>query len=170
MIITPEVKKELEDIYQSFFHDERIVRMKEISMHRGSNCFFHSFKVAKLSIKRALRHKKGNLHVILLSAILHDYYLYDWRIDRSKMRHHMSSHPYTAAENAEKDFGIHEPVKKAIQSHMWPVNFTNFPKTKEARIISNADKTIYLKEIVFSKKHKQKREAKYLKQIECLFD
>ena len=170
MIITPEVKKELEDIYQSFFRDERIVRMKEISMHRGSNCFFHSFKVAKLSIKRALRHKKGNLHVILLSAILHDYYLYDWRIDRSKMRHHMSSHPYTAAENAEKDFGIHEPVKKAIQSHMWPVNFTNFPKTKEARIISNADKTIYLKEIVCSKKYKQKREAKYMKQIELLFD
>lgn len=170
MIITPEVKKELEDIYQSFFRDERIVRMKEISMHRGSNCFFHSFKVAKLSIKRALRHKKGNLHVILLSAILHDYYLYDWRMDRSKMRHHLSSHPYTAAENAEKDFGIHEPVKKAIQSHMWPVNFTNFPKTKEARIISNADKTIYLKEIFCSKKFKQKRETKYLKQIELLFD
>lgn len=170
MIITPEAKKELEDIYQSFFRDERIARMKEISMHRGSNCFFHSFKVAKLSIKRALRHKKGNLHVILLSAILHDYYLYDWRIDQSKMRRHMSSHPYTAAENAEKDFGIHEPVKKAIQSHMWPVNFTNFPKTKEARIISNADKTIYLKEIVCSKKYKQKRQAKYLKQIELLFD
>lgn len=163
-------KKELEDVYQSFLNDERILRMKNISMHRGSNCYIHSFKVAKLAIKRALRHKKGNLNTILVGAILHDYYLYDWRVDRSKMRHHMSSHPYTAAENAKKDFDIYDEIAKAIQSHMWPVNFTEFPRTKEARIISNADKTIYLKEIVCSKAYKKKREQKYYKQIEKLFD
>ena len=170
MIISEAYKKELEDIYQSLRNDERILKMKEISMHRGSNCYIHSFKVAKIAIKRALRHKIGNLHTILLASILHDYYLYDWRIDRSKMRHHMSSHPYTAAENAKRDFGIHEPIRKAIESHMWPVNFKNFPASKEARIISNADKTIYLKEIVCSKRYKAKREQKYLKQIEFLFD
>ena len=163
-------KKELEDIYQSFLHDERILLMKNISMHRGSNCYIHSFKVAKLAIKRALRHKRGNLHIILLGAILHDYYLYDWRDDKSKMRYHMRSHPYVAAENAARDFGIHAPIKKVIQSHMWPVNFTDFPKTKEARIISNADKTIYLKEIICSKRYKKKREQKYYAQISKLFD
>ena len=170
MTITREEKQHLEDIYQSFLHDERILRMKEISMHRGSNCYIHSFKVAKLAIKRALRHNKGNLYTILLAAILHDYYLYDWRVDKSKMKHHMGNHPYIAAENAERDFGIHEPIKRAIQSHMWPVNFTDYPKTKEARIISNADKTIYLREIICSKRYKAKREQKYLKQIEKLFD
>ena len=170
MEITLEKKQQLEEIYQSFLNDERILKMKEITMHRGSNCYFHSFKVAKLAVKRALRHKKGDLEVILIGAILHDYYLYDWRVDRSKMRHHMSSHPYTAAENAERDFGIHEPIKKVIQSHMWPVNFKDFPKTKEARIISNADKAIYLKEIISSKRFKKKRADKYLKQIACLFD
>ena len=170
MNITDEQKKELEDVYQSFLHDERILKMKEISMHRGSNCYIHSFKVAKLAIKRALCHKKGNLEIILLGAILHDYYLYDWRVDRSKMKSHLSSHPYTAAENAERDFGIHEPIKKVIQSHMWPVNFRDFPKTKEARIISNADKTIYFKEIVCSKRYKKKREEKYYQQIATLFD
>ena len=170
MIISEQEKKELEDIYQSFLHDERILKMRKISMHRGSNCYIHSFKVAKLAIKRALRHKKGNLQIILVGAILHDYYLYDWRTDKSKMRHHMSSHPYAAAENAERDFGIHEPVKKVIQSHMWPVNFSDFPKTKEARIISNADKAIYIKEISCSKAYKKKREQKYYKQIEKLFN
>lgn len=170
MIISEKKKQELENIYQSFLHDERILRMKDISMHRGSNCYVHSFKVAKLAIKRALRHKKGNLVTILLAAILHDYYLYDWRIDKSKRKHHMGSHPYVAARNAERDFGICDSVKKAIQSHMWPVNFNDFLKSKEARIISNADKTIYLKEIVCSKRYKKKREEKYLKQIEFLFD
>ena len=170
MIISEAEKKKLEDIYQSFLHDERILKMKDISMHRGSNCYIHSFKVAKLAVKRALRHNKGNLYTILLGSILHDYYLYDWRIDRDKMKHHMSNHPYVAAENAERDFGIHAPIKEAIQSHMWPVNFTDFPKTKEARIISNADKSIYIREIFCSKRYKAKREQKYYKQIEKLFD
>lgn len=170
MNITEEKKQQLEDVYQSFLNDERVLKMKDISMHRGSNCYIHSFKVAKLAIKRALRHKKGNLYTILVGSILHDYYLYDWRVDKSKMRKHLSSHPYTAAENAERDFGIHEPIKRVIQSHMWPVNIKDFPKTKEARIISHADKTIYLKEIVCSKRYKKKKEDIYLKQISKLFD
>ena len=169
MNISEEEKKQLEDLYQSFLHDAKILKMKDISMHRGSNCYIHSFKVAKLAIKRALRHKKANLYIILIGSILHDYYLYDWRIDKSKMRKHLSSHPYIAVENAERDFDIDEPIKRVIQSHMWPVNFKDFPKTKEARIISNADKTIYLKEIVCSKRYKKKKEEQYLKQISRLF-
>ncbi|MBQ2069324.1 MAG: HD domain-containing protein [Bacilli bacterium] len=169
MKISDEEKLELEEIYQAFLHDEKILRMKEISMHRGSNCYIHSFKVAQIAVKRALRHNKGDLRTVLVGSILHDYYLYDWRIDHSKMDHHLSAHPYIAAENAEKDFGIHEPIKKVIQSHMWPVNFSEFPETKEARIISLADKHIYVKEIVCSAKYKAKREEKYLRQISTLF-
>ena len=170
MKISEEKRQQLEDVYHSFLKDEKISKMRDITMHRGSNCYIHSFKVAKLAIKRALRHNKGDLMTILLASILHDYYLYDWRQDRSKMKHHLSEHPFIAAENAERDFGIHEPVKKVIQTHMWPVNFSDFPKTKEARIIVNADKTIYFKEIVCSKRYKTKREQKYLKQISKLFD
>ena len=169
MKISEQEKTELEEIYKAFLNDEKILKMKEITMHRGSNCYIHSFKVAQIAIHRALRHHKGNLHTILVGSILHDYYLYDWRQDRSKMKHHLGNHPYVAAENAERDFGIHEPIKEVIQSHMWPVNFTEFPKTKEARIISWADKHIYIKEIVCSKRYKAKREQKYLEQIQTLF-
>ena len=169
MELTEERKQELEAIYQSFLHDEKILKMKEVSMHRGSNCYIHSFKVARLAIKRALRHKRGDLYVILVGSILHDYYLYDWRNERDKMKKHLSSHPYTAAKNALRDFNISEEVKKVIESHMWPVNFSEFPETKEARIISNADKAIYLKEIACSKRYKKKREEKYYEQISTLF-
>ena len=86
------------------------------------------------------------------------------------MKSHLRDHPYIAAENAERDFGIYEPIKKVIQSHMWPINFDEFPKTKEARIISLADKTIYFKEIMCSRKYKKKREEKYLSQTSKLFD
>lgn len=170
MIISEERKKELENIYQSFLHDEKILNMKTISMHRGSNCYIHSFKVAKLAIKRALRHKECNLEIVLLGSILHDYYLYDWRIERDKMRHHLSKHPHIAAENAARDFDIHEPIKKVIETHMWPINIKKFPNSKEARIISLADKTVCFKEAMCSKAYKKKREQKYLEQIETLFD
>ena len=169
MELTEEKKQELEVIYQSFLHDEKIMKMKEISMHRGSNCYIHSFKVAKLSIKRAIRHKKCDLYVVLLGSILHDYYLYDWRVDREKMKKHLYTHPHVAAENAVRDFGIHEPTKKVIETHMWPVNVSEFPNTTEGRIISLADKHIYIKEIVCSKRYKKKREQKYLQQIATLF-
>ena len=138
-------------------------------MHRGSNCYIHSLRVARLAIKRAMKHKVVDLHVVLLAAILHDYYLYDWRTDRSKMKHHLHDHPYIAAENAVKDFGIHEAIKKAIEAHMWPINIKDFPNSKEARIISLADKSIYWKEIMTSKSYKLKKNDKYLKEIRTLF-
>ena len=47
MKITPEEKKHLEELYQKFLNDEKIKRMMQVPMHRGSNCYLHSFKVAK---------------------------------------------------------------------------------------------------------------------------
>ena len=170
MKLTDERKKELEDIYQNFLHDEKILKMKEIPMHRGSNCYLHSFRVAKLSIKRALRHKEVDLLVILLGAILHDYYLYDWRTDREKLKHHMSNHPKQAVENAIKDFNISPEVQRVIRTHMWPGNFRDWPNTTEARIVSNADKAVCIKEASCSKGHKEKRYEEYYLEIDKLFD
>ena len=169
MAISEEKKKELEAIYQRFLHDEKILRMKEIPMHRGSNCYEHSFKVAKLAIKHAIRHKKVLLEVVLIAAILHDYYLYDWRQDRALLKKHGQNHPFIAAENADRDFHVSEIIKKAIETHMWPINFSDFPKTKEARIVTVADKMIATKEALTSKKHKAKKREKYLEYIATLF-
>ena len=169
MKLNEEEKQKLENLYQSFLHDEKVMRMKEIPMHRGSNCYYHSFKVAKKAIKNALRHKNVNLEVILVGAILHDYYLYNWRENKRLLKKHGKNHPYIAAQNAEQDFHISEKVQKAIKSHMWPINIKEFPNSKEARIISVADKTIALRESLTSKAHKKKRDSVYLKHIEKLF-
>ena len=169
MKITPEKKEELENIYKEFLHNEKIQRMKLIPMHRGSNCYIHSFKVAKLAIKRALRHKKGHLKHILIAAILHDYYLYDWRVDKEKRKKHLSQHPQIAIDNAEMDFIIDDRIKEIIKTHMWPINIKDFPKTKEARIVTLADKSVAFKEMMTNKKFKQRREDKYLNSISSLF-
>ena len=170
MKLSEQRKQELEEIYQKFYHDERIQRMKVIPMHRGSNCFEHSFKVAKIAIKRAMRHKKVVLEVVLLAAILHDYYLYDWRKDRALLKKHNKNHPQLAAENAAKDFGVDAIIQKAIKSHMWPINFKDFPNSKEARIVAVADKIVATNEAMTSIAYKNKHRDKYLKKLEFLFN
>ena len=169
MKITIEEQNRLETIYQTFLKDEKILRMKDISMHRGSNCYLHSFKVAKKAIKKSLSRKDVNLEVVLLGAILHDYYLYDWRKDRSKLKKHGKNHPNIAIENAVKDFNISEEVKKVIKSHMWPLNIKDYPNSKEARIVSISDKAVTIGESLTSIKYKQKKREKYLSYISHLF-
>ena len=169
MKITLEEKKRLEDIYQAFLNDEKILRMKDISMHRGSNCYLHSFKVAKKAIKKSLNKKDINLEVVLLGAILHDYYLYDWRKDRSKLKKHGKNHPDIAINNAIRDFDISDDVKSVIKSHMWPINIKDFPKSKEAKIVSLSDKAVTIGESLTTKKYKQKKREKYLSYISHLF-
>ena len=169
MTITLEQKERLEKLYQSFLNDEKILRMKEISMHRGSNCYLHSFKVAKKAIKKSLNKKDINLEVVLLGAILHDYYLYDWRKDRSKLKKHGKNHPGIAINNAIRDFDISDDVKNVIKSHMWPINIKDFPKSKEAKIVSLSDKAVTIGESLTTKKYKQKKREKYLSYISHLF-
>ena len=170
MKISNEEKERLENIYQTFLNDEKIKKMKDIPVHRGSNCYEHSFKVVKYAIKKALRYKEVNLEVVLIGAILHDYYLYDWRTDSSKKKGHAKNHQIIASENASRDFMISDKVKKVIESHMWPINIKNFPDTKEARIVSLSDKHVALLEAASSRKYKDKKREKYLSDISHLFD
>ena len=169
MKLTLEEKNELEEIYQSFLQNDKVKRMLDIPMHRGSNCYIHSFKVAKLAIKRALRHKVVDLKALLYAAIFHDYYLYDWRSHREYLKGHGKKHPYIAADNAKNDFDIPEASLNIIKSHMWPLNFKQFPNTKEARILSLADKKIATLEALSSKKYKNKNQESDMNYIASLF-
>ena len=170
MIISEEEKKELEELYQSLLNDDKVKRMLDIPMHRGSNCYIHAFKVAKRAIHHALKKKNVDLKVLLYAGIFHDYYLYDWRKDRSKRKHHGRNHPYLAARLAKNDFDIPEASIKVIQSHMWPLNFKEFPHSKEAKLLTLADKCIATREALTSKKYKLKRREKEILYIQKLFD
>ena len=171
MKIDQSTKEHLEEIYQSFYHNEKVRQMLNVQMHRGSNCFIHSFKVAKKAIYRAihLHIKKLDLEAILIASILHDYYLYDWRKDHIKIKVHNHGHPFVASENALRDFAISKEVQAIIKSHMWPINIKTFPKTKEARIVMNADTHVALFEALCSRAYKKKHHDKYIKYIDTLF-
>ena len=164
------LKNKLEKIYQTYKNNPLIIKMKEIPMHRGSNCYIHSFKVAKLAIHKAIKKKGYNLENILIASILHDYYLYDWRLDHKLRKKHGSRHPLIAESNAKRDFDISEEISEIIKTHMWPLTPKYRPKTKEAKLVNYVDDIVATKEFLSCKRHKKKKEAIYLKQIENLFD
>ena len=169
-MVTEEEKNELEQIYQSLFNDAKVRRMLDIPMHRGSNCFVHSFMVAKIALNKAIKKKKTlNLKALLYACIFHDYYLYDWRKDRSKLKGHGKNHPGIAIKNAKEDFNIPDESAVIIKSHMWPINFKEYPKGKEARLLSYADKKVAIREAFISKKRKNKNKDNLLIYLSKLF-
>ena len=171
MKISEQEKKELEALYQKLKADPLILKMKEIPMHRGSNCYIHSFKVTKYAVKRALKKKKTyNLKDVIVGCVLHDYYLYDWRVEHDKRKKHGSQHPLIAEKNAKRDFDISPEVSEIIKTHMWPINLKQYPHSKEAKLVDFADDVIATIEFLSCKKHKKKKEPVYLKHIEKLFD
>lgn len=171
MQITDEKRKELEDLYQSLFTNPLINKMKSIPMHRGSNCFIHSFKVCKLVIQKALKSKYNyNLNNLIVASILHDYYLYDWREHKELRKTHGKKHPLIAEENARRDFDISIEVSDIIKTHMWPLTPKYYPKTKEAKLVNYIDDVIATREFLVSKKHKTKKEKEYMKYISTLFN
>ena len=170
MNLSEERKQQLEKTYQNYLHHEAILKMKEIPAHIGSNVYIHTFKVVKKTMKKAVKSRKNlDLENLLIAAIFHDYYLYDWRKTKERPHPHGRWHPFIAAENAKRDFDIPNEAVGMMITHMWPFNFFNPPRTKEAKILCNVDTWVALVECLVSKKHKQRNEEKYLKEISTLF-
>lgn len=171
--LTKQQKDELEAIYQKFLNDEKVQKMNEIQMHRGSSCYIHSFRVAKLCVKKAARYQRytfEDLKNVLVASILHDYYLYDWREHHELKKKHGRRHPLVACENAVRDFNIPIEVQEIIKTHMWPLTPKLYPKTKEAKLVNRMDNHIAIKEGLTFRAFKKRRHDKYLKMISHLFD
>ncbi len=168
--ITQEEKEELNKIYQEFLSHPLILKMKEIPMHRGSNCYLHSFKVTKRVMNKAIEHPGIDYKNLLIASILHDYYLYDWRAHHELKKKHGRNHPSIAISNAKRDFNISEEAAEIIRCHMWPLTPHDYPKNFESKLLNIIDDEIATVEFFTSKKHKKKKEEQYLKKISTLFD
>lgn len=171
MEVSKEEFERLSNLYKKYYNDPDIALMKQIPMHSGSNCFMHVFKVAKTAFIKGLKCKKQvDLEAILVASIFHDFYLYNWRADRSKLKRHGHTHPDTAISNALKKYPLNELERQIIGQHMWPLNFSRYPKTKEAKFVSWADKVVAFNEMFHTKKYKDKRKEFYLEYYSTIDD
>lgn len=120
---------------------------QEIAHHFKTTVFRHSISVARMSLRiaKALR-ISVNESDLLTGALLHDYFLYDWHKKRSHHGLHGFTHAKVAADNAKKDYCINKRVYHIIYTHMFPLNITHVPRSREAWIVTIADKIVAFRE------------------------
>ena len=140
---------EFRNIVKEIVKNDKFKKMREIKQHRFTNCYNHSINVAtKCFIFAKKRNIKIDVPSLVRGALLHDFYLYDWREDKLKHKGHLYEHPQVSFENATKEFGdLNEIEKDIILSHMWPINLFKFPKYKESFLVCFSDKICAAKEI-----------------------
>lgn len=145
----------VEDVFKNYkkiIENKKFKQLANYIAHGNTSTLNHSISVAKLSLKIAEKLKlKINKDELIKSALLHDLFLYDWHNAPKEAGLHGFTHSKTAADEARKEFDINDRVYSNILTHMWPLNITKVPKTKEGMIICIADKICSLKE-TFSRK------------------
>ena len=140
------IKREL----AGYLNHPEVLKMKEYLAHGKKSVYAHCISVVVTSYKLNKQfHLNADLHTLLVGALLHDLYLYDWHdkpYSRKIFEMHGYTHPETARKNAVRIFNVDEDIQKVIKSHMWPLTLRSFPDSKEAAIICVADKLVATKE------------------------
>lgn len=115
--------------------------------HGDTSVYAHSISVAETSLRIVRKLKlRVNKRALVRAALLHDYFLYDWHIPEKGRAFHPTGHPKVACKNAVEDYGISELEQNIIKSHMFPICFC-MPRSKEAWIVTTADKICAAREI-----------------------
>ena len=134
-------------------NDGRVRQMRRFTAHGKVSTYDHCCSVASLSsrINRVLK-LHADEETLLKGALLHDYYLYDWHEEGDgSHKLHGFKHAGTAARNARRDFGIDARTEHVIRSHMWPLNVSRIPHSREAWVVCVADKCVSLRETLFQR-------------------
>lgn len=140
---------EFQAIIKDIIKNSEVQRMKQFRVHGQTNCYTHCYLVSYLSYLACKKH-----HLDYISAaragMLHDFYLYDWRVKNSHKGLHGFTHPLVAYENSKKYFQINSTEKDIILTHMWPLTFLTVPCYKESWIVTLIDKRCAFHELISS--------------------
>lgn len=127
---------------------DKLLKTKEFLQHGTTSCYLHSISVAYCSLRIAaqlgIECDKASL---VIGALLHDYFLYDWHCKEASHRLHGFRHPGTALNNAKRDFELNPVEQNIIIRHMFPLTPIP-PKYRESMIVCLADKICCIAEIL----------------------
>ena len=139
--LTSRDRKHIHEILKTYQAQKEVQSMQKFVQHGHTSTYQHSMNVVRLSYWLNKRfHLHADEKTLLVGALLHDFYLYDWHEKSTWHRWHGFSHPFRAAGNARKIFKINEKEKQIIESHMWPLTLRHMPGSREAVIVCLADK------------------------------
>lgn len=125
--------------------DDLVKSMVKYRQHGSYNTYRHCYDVARLAGRIAATLNLDVSEVELArGGMLHDFFLYD--IHSINPMEHGFGHAKKALETANQHYDLTETEKDIIYNHMWPLNITHVPRSREARLISTADKICAVKE------------------------
>ncbi len=130
--------EEFQNLIQELITNNTVQQMKNYRQHYETTCFDHcyvaSYYCYLICKKYHLDYKSATR-----AAMLHDLFLYDWRIKNGRKGFHAFTHGKLACKNACELFDLNPKEKDIITKHMWPVT-PALPKSAEGFILTLVDK------------------------------
>ena len=136
---------EFKNIINDIRLHEKVKEMNNYMQHSSTSCYNHCLHVAYYTYLICKKFKLDYFSAAR-AAMLHDFFLYDWRTGTDHEGAHAFTHPETALSNAIEHFEINEKEADIILNHMWPLTITKMPSCKESFLVSAMDKYCSLKE------------------------
>jgi uncharacterized protein len=143
-----EIAKEI--IFHSKFESQKNY------FHHKTSLYEHAISVSYYSFLIAKK-LKFDVRSVVRGALLHDFFLYDWRKEGRRIRKklfkkHGFTHAKTAYQNAIEYFELNEKEKDIILKHMFPLNIKP-PIYKESWLVNLVDNFVTFKEYFKAKKN-----------------
>ena len=131
---------EFHTIIKPYLENKKVQSMSQYMAHGKTNVLQHCYLVSRLSYKvcKVLR-LKVDIYSVVVGAMLHDFYLYDWHIEDPKHKWHGRTHGETAFKNARELFVLNKKIQNIMESHMWPESKI-CPRYFESIVVSICDK------------------------------
>ena len=139
-------EKEYKECVRDLIQHEKVVSMKDFIQHGDISCLEHSLFVSYISYL-ICRRLGFDYRSAARGGLLHDFFLYNWHIEKPYRGLHGFIHPSIALQNANKYFNLNDREKDIIQKHMWPLTL-KLPRYREAFIVLLADKYCASVEII----------------------
>lgn len=136
---------EFQAIVGELISNNTVQQMKNFRQHYETSCFDHCYMAAYYCYLICKRYKL-DYKSAARAAMLHDLFLYDWRVRQPGRKGlHAFTHGKVACNNACKIFDLNEKEKDIIIKHMWPVTI-ELPRSIEGIILTFVDKYCALSE------------------------
>jgi uncharacterized protein len=143
--------------------ESRFSLTKGYIQHGDVSVFVHCICVAYVSccIIRIFN-IKANIAALILGALLHDYFLYDWHDGELCRKVHGFTHPFKACKNAKEDMELTPLEENIIKRHMFPL-VPIPPRYRESWIVCMADKICACEETLLG--HCKGRKMKFAEEL-----
>lgn len=142
-------EQEFNAIVADILDNEEFLKLRGF-FHHNSSIYDHARIVSYLAY-RLCKYLNLDYTSAARGALLHDFFLYDWRNhdepELAREKYHGFEHPKIALSNAQKHFTLNDIEKDIIVKHMWPLTVIP-PRYQESFIVTFTDKYVASREFI----------------------